>query len=281
MIDNQPHIIVEGPTTVEQSQSAQAPLLVLDTACDYGYRFHFQCESPAREHTLVSWQEGLEPEERPLPAGTRNGFILLAAVVMVLVLFNFRSLRKLVVFNADEMVNVRHGRDNVFDERPASLSFCQILMMGIFVLCSGFLLVGGLNIDSELTEITYRTMAIATAITACYVVFEAIACLAVGYTFSTAEGCREWMRGFFASTSLIGAAIFLPALIGVFYPTTVASMAVVAIIVFLIGKITFIIKGFRIFYDNLFSLIYFILYLCTLEIIPIILVLKSSELLLS
>ncbi|MDE6655263.1 MAG: DUF4271 domain-containing protein [Muribaculaceae bacterium] len=32
----------------------------------------------------------------------------------------------------------------------------------------------------------------------------------------------------------------------------------------------FIIKGFRIFYHKIWSLLYFILYLCTLEIVPLI-----------
>ncbi|MDE5596138.1 MAG: DUF4271 domain-containing protein, partial [Muribaculaceae bacterium] len=38
----------------------------------------------------------------------------------------------------------------------------------------------------------------------------------------------------------------------------------------------FIWKGFSIFYNNIFSLVYFILYLCALEIIPLIYVFQLA-----
>ncbi|MDE6061420.1 MAG: DUF4271 domain-containing protein, partial [Duncaniella sp.] len=42
----------------------------------------------------------------------------------------------------------------------------------------------------------------------------------------------------------------------------------IAIICYVLVRLIFIFKGFRLFYDNFGSLLYFILYLCTLEIVP-------------
>ncbi|MBP3590263.1 MAG: DUF4271 domain-containing protein, partial [Muribaculaceae bacterium] len=40
--------------------------------------------------------------------------------------------------------------------------------------------------------------------------------------------------------------------------------------IYVSARLIFIIKGFKIFYNGFISLIYFILYLCTLEIVPLI-----------
>ena len=46
-------------------------------------------------------------------------------------------------------------------------------------------------------------------------------------------------------------------------------------VLYLVVRLIFICKGFRLFYDNLLSSVYFILYLCTLEIAPLILLYKG------
>lgn len=99
---------------------------------------------------------------------------------------------------------------------------------------------------------------------------------AVGYTFTSPEGRREWVRGFSASQALLGLALTVPAALCVFYPDTLRWTVAAGFFAWLFAKILFIVKGFRIFYDKISGLLYFILYLCTLEIIPLIWVYKIS-----
>ncbi|MCH5320108.1 MAG: DUF4271 domain-containing protein, partial [Paramuribaculum sp.] len=42
-----------------------------------------------------------------------------------------------------------------------------------------------------------------------------------------------------------------------------------AMVLYVLARIMFIVKGFRIFYTNSASIVYFILYLCSLEIVPV------------
>ena len=51
-------------------------------------------------------------------------------------------------------------------------------------------------------------------------------------------------------------------------------MAATGIVLYIIARVIFICKGFIVFYDNFYSLLYFILYLCTLEIAPIAIMVK-------
>ena len=70
--------------------------------------------------------------------------------------------------------------------------------------------------------------------------------------------------------------MMFPAAAALFYPGASATLATMAAIMYIIGRICFICKGFRIFFNNIFSLLYFILYLCGAEIIPILLVYRKA-----
>jgi hypothetical protein len=56
------------------------------------------------------------------------------------------------------------------------------------------------------------------------------------------------------------------------YPANGKLLLSVAALLYLVGRLVFVIKGFRIFYGNLTSIIYFLLYLCAVEIVPLALV---------
>lgn len=85
------------------------------------------------------------------------------------------------------------------------------------------------------------------------------------------------MRGFFASQALLGLMLTVPALSLIFYPGAAAIVVWVGVALYVIARLLFFSKGFRFFYTNLFSLLYFILYLCTVEIAPILFMWRMSK----
>lgn len=101
-----------------------------------------------------------------------------------------------------------------------------------------------------------------------YYLFQLCAYNAVGYAFTDNEHRRAWIRAFNASQGLLGFALMPAAIVTVFYPVAAMAALWVALALYVVARFLFIVKGFRIFYENFGSLLYFILYLCTLEIIP-------------
>ena len=92
----------------------------------------------------------------------------------------------------------------------------------------------------------------------------------MGYTFSDREGSRLWLDGFKASQSLLGL-LLLPVLVLLMVFTANGKLLLtVAALLYLVTRLIFIYKGFRIFYSNLSSFVYFILYLCAVEIVPLV-----------
>ena len=94
----------------------------------------------------------------------------------------------------------------------------------------------------------------------------------LGYTFSDKEGTRLWLDGFKASQAFLGLLLLPVLILLMLYPTSGKMLLAVAALFYVLARVIFIFKGFRIFYGNLSSILYFILYLCAVEIVPLALV---------
>lgn len=117
----------------------------------------------------------------------------------------------------------------------------------------------------------------AICVAAAYYLFEIAAYSTVGWVFGGKFAYTQWIKGFNASQSLLGITLIVPALIVLFNPSLGKSMTIIAIVLYGLARFIFICKGFRIFYKNPYSLIYFILYLCALEIAPLVSIFKMSS----
>lgn len=96
--------------------------------------------------------------------------------------------------------------------------------------------------------------------------------LAVGYAFAAPGEARPWMRSFFLSQSRLGYLLVIPAFGALFYPQYSSAFLIAAAVFYVVCRILFYIKGFAFFYTSAASLFYFFLYLCTLEIVPLVVV---------
>ncbi len=257
------------PRSFEETMHAFDP--VLDTA-------RLQALVPADTSTTAAvaeppaWEAGLEPNSRPEQPGNRTGFLLAITLLFVILAYNFKDIKRLIKTYVEELTKIRRGRDNVFDERPASDTRILILLITLFVVSGGILLAAGISVatghNHEPMPVAYALRVIGVA--GAYYIFQLAAYQTVGYTFTTPEGRREWIRGFNSSQALSGLLLALPAAITIFYPHTMQWTTLIGLFVYVMARILFIMKGFRIFYDKFSGLLYFILYLCTLEIIPLI-----------
>lgn len=224
------------------------------------------------------WETGLEGEPRPMQPGNRSGFLVIIALMFVVMTFNFRHFSRLLRQFSTEVFKLRKGSQNVFDEHPAGDTRVLILLLIQYVVCAGILL------SSAVCRVAYAghasmtgaAVGLVTAAFALYYLFELAAYSVVGYTFTTPDKSKQWLSGFNASQALLGMALVIPAVLVIFYPEITVPAVITAAILYLTARLLFIFKGFRIFYDKFGSLLYFILYLCTLEIIPVIFLYKCT-----
>lgn len=102
-----------------------------------------------------------------------------------------------------------------------------------------------------------------------------IAYLLIGWIFFDRKTTNSWVRCHFV-TEILAALIFLPAIMAGIYLNMDADQCIliVAILLILLKSLLFF-KGIHLFLFNTFSKLYFIVYLCTLEILPLLIAIKG------
>ena len=96
-------------------------------------------------------------------------------------------------------------------------------------------------------------------------------CWLLGFIFSDKLSTGLWLDGVKASASMLGVMLAPITFAILIFPAFVKTGLIMAIILYFLARIIVIYKAFRIFFNNLQSLLYFILYLCSVEIVPVVL----------
>lgn len=225
----------------------------------------------------VAYTMGLQPEERPTLPGYDSGVMAIVIGAFLILSLNFRHYSTFLKTFAQDLWNVRRRLNQSNAGNTVSETRIQLSLIFLACLTEGSLIFS-VNNTSSANPATAPLAALGTTIaaTTLYYIFQTIAYRVVGYTFNTPERAVQWLRGFNASQSLLGLALTIPALIALFNPDASLAMASAGATLYIIARIIFICKGFRLFYNNSASIVYFILYLCTLEVAPLLIICKTG-----
>ncbi len=224
----------------------------------------------AGTHTgRVEYLEGLPAVDRPLLPGYDDGVTALVTGIFVLLAVSVsRHSNFLKTFTAALLSGRR--TNNTFDDHTVAESRITVALLIICCVCEGILLYFASS-PGDYADNAFQSIAVATGLAMALMVFQTVGYCLTGYAFSLHQGdTLQWVRGFFASQSLLGLVLMLPAFMLIYYPGVAQITVEISAGLYILARLMFIRKGFRFFYTNCFSLIYFILYLCTLEIAPIV-----------
>lgn len=218
------------------------------------------------------WTKGLEPEPLSPNGATDSALMALIVAVLVSVTLSLRVSRRIFSNIGKDLVSLRN-RQKDFDERNGTEERVMILYIAQCVIYLGIILNMGHDAHHGITILSggFFTTLKFIGLAAAYYLFRLSAYTAVGYTFTTADLRGQLVRGYNAEQAVLGFELLIPTLFSVFYPDALPVMLGVAACCCVVTRILFVIKGFRIFYDKFDAWLYFILYLCTLEIVPAVL----------
>lgn len=227
-----------------------------------------EVETPVVAEVTPPWQYGLLPVERPMRADNDQGFVGAIILFILGLSLSVKHISRVWGTLIKQLWETRTRRD--FDHITAVERRTIVLMLVAAVFFIGLIGNSALALwhPAEYHFTFPDTLKICSGV-ALYFLFQFAVYFAVGYTFTTPEGRNLWIEGFTASMSLLGLMLILPGLVVVFYPSLTRPAIMVGAAFYILARILFIGKGFRIFYTNIGSIIYFILYLCTLELVPI------------
>ena len=213
--------------------------------------------------------------------GIGVSWILTALFILSLVIaLRFRNNIKYAVTMFRSLVETR-TRHNIFDDTVRETSLIVMLNI-LWCACAG--IVGFywylyVNPGAVGWGRLWAGMLAGMALAAIYSIFLWAAYWAVGWVFSDREKAWLWVKGFAASQALMAPAFFITALVAICRPDTALATAGVALATFCLGKLIFIWKGYKIFFNQFSSWVLFLCYLCSLEIVPLILSYRCAHLL--
>lgn len=215
----------------------------------------------------VAYAQGVEPEPLKALPGYDSGVMCMLVVIFLIIAVNCRHYTTFIKTFTTDLLSVRQ-RANAFDENP-TVSETRVLLSLTILLCAceGILLYSAIAMQGYAPD-AFRTIGILSLLAAGYYGWQLLAYRMVGYLFSNEIGKVQWIKGFNTSQSLLGLFMAVPAMVVLFNPGLTPLLLIISAVLYATARIIFISKGFRIFYNNYSSLVYFILYLCTLEIIP-------------
>ena len=209
-------------------------------------------------------REGIEPASQVSGYVHSTPLTAIMAGVLIVAALNAKAVGRAMRTYRTELWNVRR-RSNLFDDSGSLTTPSAVLLGLIFVVFGGVVLY---NCPSIPSAPSFAGVAASMLLVGAYYVFQMCAYWLVGYAFATPDDSRRWLAGFNATQAYSGLAMVLPAILMVCVPVWHEILLIIAISAYELMHLIFILKGFRIFYRNFGSLLYFILYLCTLEIIP-------------
>lgn len=225
-----------------------------------------------------AWESGLRPELLPRSAAS-DSMLSATIVAMILAVFlSFGHCRRLLRNLGMELWSMR-SRSKNFDEHTAGESRLMVLFAVQFCLYGGMLLQSAVAFYHGVAPFASGfgvTLTFILLVGAWYL-FELGIVRTVCYAFATTEQTHQMMRGLSASQVVTGFLFIVPAVVVFFYPDAAYQMLLTAGMFYIIMRIIYLYKGFRIFYTKISDLVYFILYLCALEIIPVLIVLAVSN----
>ncbi|MCH5227383.1 MAG: DUF4271 domain-containing protein [Muribaculaceae bacterium] len=229
----------------------------------------------------------LEPPASPAVAPPREGgsegvsYILGGLFILFLIIaLRFRNNFKYVFTMFRNLVETR-TRQNVFNDTVRETSLIVLLNI-LWCACAGiigFCVFQYFHPDMVPWQHRAVGMLLGMGIAVAYTLCLWWSFTWVGWVFSDRIHAELWVKGFSASQALMAPAFFLTALIGISNPESVPNVGIVSGIVFILVKIVFIWKGYRIFFNQISSWVLFLCYLCSLEIVPLILSYRCALLL--
>ncbi|MCH5238706.1 MAG: DUF4271 domain-containing protein [Muribaculaceae bacterium] len=214
------------------------------------------------------------PSQPPLRQGEGEGisFILGALFLLFLIIsLRFRNNIKYALTIFRNLVETR-TRQNIFDDTVREAS--MIIMLNVlWCFCVGIIGFSFLEYyrGEKFTELPqWLGMVSVMGVAGVYALFMFGAYAGVGWVFSDRSHSELWVKGYSASQAMMAPAFFITALIAISRPGWILGVSITSAIVFIIVKMIFIWKGYRIFFNQFSSWVLFLCYLCSLEIVPLI-----------
>ncbi len=216
--------------------------------------------------------ERIEPAVRRIAAGSDSALLTALLAVLIISAFCAPVVSRLVANYFKQLL--RSNREPLAGERTFSERLAVVICLIQTISFEGLLLFAALGGRAASPLPVFGGL---TALCGLLMVVQLIGYRLVGYAFANADDTHRWLSAFFLTQSLLGYMLAVPAFGVLFYPAELWTFWGISLGFYVVCRIPLFISEFRIFKTDKFSLLYFFLYLCTLEIVPLLAIWQLAE----
>lgn len=235
--------------------------------------------STYRYHTEMRERSSSAPrhqgKELPVSIAADSGVILLLIVAFIAVALSYKRGAKYLAHIFGSLFKTKH-RNSIFDDTTINETQIRIALLALTFFVGGIALYTGLLQPSVNEQAAVLPLILACSVMCgiYYLLQRGIYAL-LGYTFADTARTALFNENF-VSVHLIIGLFFTPAvLIMIFMPEYAYEAVWACILLYAIARIIVIIMGIRIFLPRNLEILYIILYLCALEIAPLLVIGKA------
>lgn len=220
----------------------------------------------------------VSPVTRDSTMGTSIVYTVML-LLFVIISLRFKNNYRYLAVVVSDLTEVRE-RHNIFDDTVRETSF--LLLLNILWGCTaGVLLWFAVKLDlieliaggssfAVIGDAAWHIL-VCVGVALSYTGIMTLAYYTLGCVFADRFRAGAWVKGFTSSQGLTGLIYFPLALLAVGFSGWSTGLLTAAAVIFVLAKFIFIFKGFKIFFAGSSSWMLFLYYLCSVEIVPLVL----------
>ncbi len=170
----------------------------------------------------------------------------------------------------------RHDGDFSMSANPETKGHIFLILQTCLTLAILFFDYTQLNLTEVFNQVSpYILLGVNTAICFAYFVVKLALYKVVNWVFFDRTQNRQWLESYLLMVSLLGLSLFALALLVVYFDLSFKPLEIAVILLVATFKLLQIVKCKQIFFSYRFGTIHLILYFCTLEMIPVLLLWRA------
>lgn len=209
-----------------------------------------------------------------LAEGQLGNDIVLSLFLVMLVLFaiHFRRNIPYYVRIPDNLIHVKE-RQSLFDESIGNVFGSHVFGSLQFVFLNSLicfmLFVSAGSISSIDPKTTLLYIAVFFVVLLVFFLFKQAMYAVIGRVFADPKKYHLWKSSYYSTIDFWGILLYLPALLLLFSGKAYSLPIILLVLFYAINRLILILKAFRIFFNKKTAFVLLILYLCALEIMPL------------
>lgn len=267
----------EDTVAIQQSQEtsyADVPLFLLHKADSIPatYRYHTEMSELG---TTITRHQG---KELPVSVAADPGVALLLIAIFIIVALSYKRGAKYLIHVFGALFKTKR-RNSIFDDTTINETQMRIALLSLTFFTEGLALYHGLLQPTVYTQTAVLPLLIACTLLCCiYYLLQRGIYAVLGYTFADKTHAALFNESFVSVHLIIGLFLTPAALTMIFIPEYTYEALWACILLYATARVIIVIMGIRIFLPLNFEILYIILYLCALEIAPLLVINKAIPL---